>query len=83
MSQLISEESRLQEMRGGECSAYAVTNSGGPTSDESGQPTPSANNAKKPLVKSKDNLWCNYCEKKDMQRKHVGNYMEDLLSYIW
>ena len=61
-SQLIEEESRLQEMkRSSESSAYAVTTPGGIPPSQHGQIYP---NTKKTPAKGKDNLWCNYCNRK-------------------
>ena len=60
-SQLLSEESHLQEMNGGgDSSAYAVTNLGGSRSNENAPPRSS--NTNKTSVKNKDNLRCNYCK---------------------
>ena len=62
ISQLISKESRLQEMKGSsEGSANAVTTLGRTAPNRSGLWTSNPTSTKKPLAKNKENLWCNYC----------------------
>ena len=63
VSQLLSEESCLQEMKGGgDRSAYAVNNWGAPTANQIAPPNSRTCDTKKSLVRYKDNLRCSYCK---------------------
>ena len=63
--QLLSEECKLQEMKGGgDSSAYSVTNHGGSSSKSTHQVAPPNSNPKKGPMKNKDNLRCNCCKRK-------------------
>ena len=65
VSQLIGEESRLQDIKGsGEGAAYVTRNPRGTLSSQQGQPNPIAGTTKKPQVKGKDNVWCNYYKRR-------------------
>ena len=65
VSQLFSEESLLQEMKGGEdSSACAVTQPRASAATQSGQPTPQINGNKKGPVRDKESLCCNYCKRR-------------------
>ena len=48
----------------GEGAAYVTMNFGGAPSSEQGQSTSTTGARKKPHVKTKDNLWCNYCTRR-------------------
>ena len=65
VSQLIGKESHLQDIKGsGEGAAYVTMNLGGTSSTQQGQSTATTGGPKKAQVKTKDNLWCNYCKKR-------------------
>ena len=63
VSQLISEESRLQDMKGSnESSAYVVTAPRGTPPGQQGHKN--SNTTKKSQTKSKNNLWCNFYKRR-------------------
>ena len=62
VAQLLDEESRLLEMKGGETTAYIVTQPGNLATTQHGTNLP---NTKKGQMRNKENLWCNYCKRKD------------------
>ena len=63
--QLLSEESRLQDMKGvEESSAYTATQSKAPAVNPPTQPTPQFGKSKKGPTKNRENLWCNYCKRR-------------------
>ena len=66
VSQLMTEESRLQEMRGEESSACAVSQ---PRATTTTQPTPQPNANRRGPIRNKDNLWCNYCKRQDHEKE--------------
>ena len=61
VAQLLGEESRLLEMKGGETTAYTVTQPGNSATTQHGTNLP---NTKKGQMTNKENLWCNYCKRK-------------------
>ena len=62
VSQLMTEESCLQEMKGGEESlACAVSQ---PRVAKTTQPPPQPNANRRGPIRNKDNLWCNYCKRR-------------------
>ena len=65
ISQLLSEDSWLQEMKGrSEGSSYVATTLGGTTPNRSGSSTSNPTSTKKPEAKIKENLWCNYFKRR-------------------
>ena len=80
-SQLIGEESRLQEIkRNGESSTYAVTTPGGTSSCQHGQINP---NTKKPQAMGKNNLWCDYCKRKGQTTETCWKLQGNCHKYTW
>ena len=65
VSQLINEESRLQEQNGtSEGSIFAITDQKDTRSTQNGQVVLTIDEAKKGQPRNRDNQWCNYCKRK-------------------
>ena len=84
ITQLLNEESRLQEQKGvSECSVFAITDQKSIRPTQNGQSALPVNEIKKGQPKNRENQWCNYCKRKGHTKekwwKLNGRPPQDLL----